>query len=76
MRQAGIAFSSLKSTRGQKTPDYLVDHEGEELVIEIGGRGKGRAQFKDVTPGRKLVFSHSDRIDAMHRPLFLLGCLA
>ncbi len=69
-------FSYLKSTRGQKTPDYLVDHEGEQLVIEIGGQGKGRAQFKGVIPGRKLLLIHSDGSDGMRRPLFLLGYLA
>jgi predicted AAA+ superfamily ATPase len=75
MRQTGIAFSYLKSTRGQKTPDYLLDHEGEKLVIEIGGQGKGRSQFKGVTPDHKLILAHGDRSDGIHRPLFLLGYL-
>ncbi len=75
MRQAQMDFSYLKSTRGQKTPDYLVDHGGEKLAIEIGGEGKGRQQFKGVTPDRKLIFTHSERSDGMYRPLFLLGYL-
>jgi predicted AAA+ superfamily ATPase len=75
MRQAGLSFCYLKSTRGKKTPDYLVDHDGEKLVIEVGGRGKGREQFKGVMPDRKLIFTHSDRSDGIHRPLFLLGYL-
>jgi predicted AAA+ superfamily ATPase len=75
MRQAGIAFAYLKSTRGRKTPDYLVDHEGEKLVIEIGGPGKGREQFKGVSPDRKLILTHSERSDGMYRPLFMLGYL-
>ncbi len=73
MRQSGIAFSYLKSTRGQKTPDYLVEHAGQKLAIEIGGQGKGRTQFKGVTPDRKIILAHGDRTDGIHRPLFLLG---
>ncbi|MCK4414700.1 MAG: ATP-binding protein [Candidatus Eisenbacteria sp.] len=76
MRQAGMSFSYLKSTRGKKTPDYLLDHDGEKLAIEIGGHGKGREQFKGVTLDRKLIFTHSDRTDGINRPLFLLGYLA
>ncbi len=75
MRQSGIEFSYLKRTRGRKTREYLVDHAGEKLVIEIGGQGKGRAQFKGVTPDRKLIFVHAGRHDGMHRPLFLVGYL-
>jgi len=75
MRQAEIPFSYLKGTRGQKTPDYLMEHDGEKLVIEIGGQGKGRGQFKGVKPDRKLILTHGDRSDGMYRPLFLLGYL-
>lgn len=35
----------LKSKRGEKTPDFLL--KGYiDTIFEIGGRGKGRRQFK------------------------------
>jgi len=76
MRQVGQSFAYLKSTRGSKTPDFLVQHDGEKLAIEIGGRGKGRRRFKGVTVDRKLILTHDDRIDEHRRPLFMLGYLA
>ena len=76
MRQAAIPFSYLKSTRGKKTPDYLVELDGEKLVIEVGGRGKGREQFKGITVDQKLILAHGDRADGFYRPLLLLGYLA
>lgn len=76
LRQAGIEFSYLKSTRGRKTPDYLIVGRGEKLVVEIGGKGKGRQQFKGVDIDRKLVFSHTDAPANGHIPLFMIGFLA
>jgi predicted AAA+ superfamily ATPase len=76
MCQAGIEIEYLKSTRGAKTPDYLIEHDGERLAVEVGGRGKGREQFKGVTVDRKLVFAHSDVPEGNRLPLFLLGFLA
>lgn len=73
LRQADVPIQYLKSTRGQKTPDYLIELEEETLVVEVGGRGKGREQFKGVTPDRKLIMTHSDRTDGLCRPLPLLG---
>jgi hypothetical protein len=46
------------------------------LAVEVGGRGKGREQFKGVTVDRKLVFAHSDVPEGNRLPLFLLGFLA
>lgn len=73
---AGIPFRYLKSTRGRKTPDFLVEDGGEKIVIEIGGRGKGRSQFKGVAADRKLVFAHGASFERNRLPLFLLGYLA
>lgn len=74
MRTAGIGFHYLKTSRGSKTPDYLLRAEdGSDLVIEIGGRGKGRSQFKGYRARDRLLFSNSETIDTIHRPLFLLG---
>lgn len=76
MNQAGIELEYLKSTRGAKTPDYLIDRDGERLAVEVGGRGKGREQFKGVEVDRKLVFAHSVAPEGNRLPLFLLGFLA
>ncbi len=74
MRQSGQAFFYLKSTRGKKTPDFLIDDgRRENTVIEIGGKGKGREQFKGITADRKIIFTHSDTVDGLKRPLFMLG---
>jgi hypothetical protein len=76
MSQAGIELEYLKSTRGAKTPDYLIERDGERLAVEVGGRGKGREQFKGVEVDRKLVFAHSLVPEGSRLPLFLLGFLA
>ena len=44
----------LKSTRGEKTPDFLVKENDQEMVIEVGGKGKGRQQFKGIKTKQKL----------------------
>jgi predicted AAA+ superfamily ATPase len=52
--QEMLEISYLKSNRGEKTPDFLVtDREGNEIVIEVGGRGKGHSQFKGIESGQK-----------------------
>ena len=75
LAQAGIRFEYLKSTRGAKTPDYLIEDAPGRLAIEIGGQGKGREQFKGVEIDRKLVFSHSPAPEGPRLPLFMLGYL-
>jgi len=76
LQQAGIAFGYLKSTRGAKTPDYLIGGRKDGLVVEVGGKGKGRQQFKGVNVERKLVFAHTDTPQRGQIPLFLAGFLA
>lgn len=73
LRQAGIAINYLKTTRGKKTPDYLVAGGSDKLVVEIGGPGKGRQQFKGIEIDRKLVFSHADSPTPNTVPLCLIG---
>ena len=51
MRHRGIPIHYLKTKRGAKTPDYLL---GDGTVIEIGGKGKGFSQFKDVKADRQV----------------------
>lgn len=74
-QQANIGVHYLKSTRGKKTPDYLVELDHEKLAIEIGGKGKGREQFKGIKVDRKIVFAHTPVPDNKRLPLFLLGFL-
>ncbi len=63
MQQHRTHFSYLKTNRGQKTPDFLIDGKdidggASSLVIEVGGKGKGRSQFKGVDYDRKVVLFH------------------
>ncbi|MBI5485687.1 MAG: ATP-binding protein [Deltaproteobacteria bacterium] len=69
----GISFNYLKSTRGAKTPDYLVHVDTETYVIEIGGPGKGREQFKGFAGKKNLILAHSNETTGIKRPLFLIG---
>jgi hypothetical protein len=76
MKQAGIRFQYLKSTRGAKTPDYLIKDTATKLAVEIGGPGKGRQQFKGINIDRKIVFAHSPVPEKGRLPLFLIGYLS
>lgn len=71
MWSAGLRFGYLKSTRGEKVPDYAVDG----TVFEIGGVSKGISQFKGFKSGRKLILTHPGKVDSMRRPLFFVGML-
>lgn len=75
LRQAGLDLSYLKGTRGQKTPDFLVRHEGQKIAFEIGGKGKGRTQFKGVQADRKVVFAEGAPLSSDTIPLHLAGML-
>jgi hypothetical protein len=74
-RMAGLRPDYLKSTRGEKTPDYLLHTPSGKLVVEIGGKGKGRGQFKNVAYDRKIILADGDRLDEIRRPLFCWGFL-
>jgi predicted AAA+ superfamily ATPase len=76
MRQANLDIHYLKSPRGGKTPDFLVDHHGQRIVFEIGGRGKGRSQFKNITADRKIVLAPDIQPAPDRLPLHLIGLLA
>ncbi|MCX5666706.1 MAG: AAA family ATPase [Candidatus Omnitrophica bacterium] len=64
----------LKSMRGQKTPDYLI-RDFEDIVFEVGGKGKGRSQFKGVDIKRKIILADGYDMTDIRRPLFLAGLL-
>jgi predicted AAA+ superfamily ATPase len=63
----------LKSMRGEKTPDFLVEEGGRRIVVEVGGKGKGRMKFKGMEAKEKLILSHGGDSSGMRRPLFLFG---
>jgi hypothetical protein len=44
-------------------------------VIEIGGKGKGRSQFKGINAFKKLILSPSAKIEGINRPLESIGFL-
>ncbi len=71
-RALGKEIFYLKSMRGQKTPDYLM-RDRENIVFEIGGKGKGRSQFKGVEIQKKIIFADGYDVKNMRRPLFLAG---
>lgn len=73
LAQAGHEVAYLKSTRGQKTPDYLLPINDIRVAIEVGGSGKGRQQFKGAHADRKLIFVHQDAPENGRLPLFFLG---
>ena len=73
LTQAAYKIAYLKSTRGTKTPDYIIDVSNKRLAIEIGGSGKGRKQFKGVQADHKLVFAHQPTLEGGRFPLFFLG---
>ncbi len=76
MRQAGLNVRYLKGTRGQKTPDFLIEHEGLSIALEIGGMGKGHSQFKGITAHRKIVLAPDIAPSSGRLPLHLAGFLA
>jgi len=76
MGQANQLFHYLKSTTGKKTPDFKLTTESGDLVVEIGGVGKGRTQFKGIHVERKIVLAHEAGSRRNVKPLFLAGYLA
>jgi predicted AAA+ superfamily ATPase len=75
LRITGYSYDYCKSTRGEKTPHYLIDPGGEGLVVEVGGSGKGREQFKGIAGKKALMFSHAGDLSGRRRPLYLPGFL-
>jgi len=75
MHSLDINFYYLKSNRGAKTPDYLISHKNSNIIIEIGGKNKGREQFKGIQIKKKIIFTPSIETSGFKRPLFLLGML-
>jgi predicted AAA+ superfamily ATPase len=72
---AGGNWSAEHLRAGRFFEDYLVRGRTDKLVVEVGGKGKGREQFKGVKIDRKLIFAHTDVPDRGRLPLFLAGFL-
>jgi len=75
MRASESKTYYLKSTRGEKIPDFVIFHKGKKIVAEIGGKSKGRTQFKGFKGDKNIIFVDSCKIDDLYRPLFLVGFL-
>jgi hypothetical protein len=76
MRQHGGSFSYAKTTRGSKTPDFVLEHDGKTFVLEVGGKGKGRSRFKGLDYDTKIVLSHGEEVrpeTGRRVPLHCLG---
>jgi hypothetical protein len=53
----GKNISYLKSTTGSKTTDYILTNE--DIILEIGGKDKGRRHFKGMKSARKIILADS-----------------
>jgi hypothetical protein len=78
---ASKSLEYLKSMRGTKTPDFVATIGKETVIFEIGGRGKGLAQFKDFKSSSRKIILVQDQ-NELHRdskdyqvPLHALGFL-
>ena len=76
MSMANMPFHYLKSTTGRKTPDFWLTTASGDWVVEIGGPGKGRTQFKGVRVERKMVLAHAVDSRRNAKPLFMAGYMA
>jgi len=66
----------LKIKRGKKTPDYYVRLKDKDLIFEIGGKGKGRSQFKGIEAKNKIILTHPGIIEKGKIPLFFIGFIS
>ena len=73
MKLSGNKINYLKTNKGKKTPDYLIDDNGNNYIIEVGGKGKGIKQFKGIEMDKSIIFADGDKLDGIKRPLFLAG---
>lgn len=72
-----MEYSYLKSTKGKKTPDFLVEYDGKKIIIEVGGKNKGREQFKELNNfDYKIILKHGTELKENDIPLFMLGLCA
>lgn len=66
----------LKSTTGKKTADYILE-DNEDIAIEIGGKSKGKNQFKGLSLDKKIILADSIEHNTKDKkPLFLIGFIS
>ncbi len=78
MKQNGFKIYYLKSSKGKKRPDYLIEWKENNIVVEIGGKGKGFSQFKGITEEyKKIVFkdNYLSNKRGEYFPLYIMGLL-
>lgn len=75
MRMKGYKFYYLKTNRGAKTSDFFVRLKTKNIILEIGGKGKGRRQFKGIKQEEKIILTDLLETEGIKRPLFLMGLL-
>ena len=75
LKALGLKAGYLKTKRGRKTPDFYLKWQGKDYIIEVGGRGKGREQFKGVEVKNKILalYPFSPKKSAV--PLYVFGML-
>jgi hypothetical protein len=71
----GRPFVAFVGPCGAKTPDFVVMVNDRPVIVEVGGRGKGRSQFKGLAYDRKVVLYHGEGHPEAGRrvPLHCLG---
>lgn len=76
LQQTQYRFSYLKNNRGKKCPDFLIEDFKEDVVLEVGGKGKGTSQFKGISrPVKKVILKDGPPYDQGRQPLWSLGFL-
>ncbi len=76
VKMSGMKINYLKTKKGKKTPDYIVEENGKEYIVEVGGKGKGISQFKGIDLEKSIIFTDANIVDRIKRPLFLSGFLS
>ena len=76
VKMSGMKINYLKTKKGKKTPDYIVEENGKEYIVEVGGKGKGISQFKGIDLEKSIIFADANIVDGIKRPLFLSGFLS
>ncbi len=76
IKQKGFNIFYLKGKRGEKRPDYFIEWRKEKIIIEIGGKYKGFAQFKGFDEKYKKIIFKDNWINSRKSfPLYILGLI-
>ncbi len=75
LKGAKIKPYYLKTKKGRKTPDFLIEINGTPCVFEIGGKKKGFSQFKGVSVDCKYIVTYPYEAKKNAIPLWKFGFL-